>query len=50
MIESYYNQLAPFYHYLFADWEKGVVWHAQVLDGVIQEFSRAPFIRHRKAA
>jgi SAM-dependent methyltransferase len=38
MIESYYNQLAPFYRYLFPDWEKSVVWHAQVLDSVIQEF------------
>jgi SAM-dependent methyltransferase len=38
MIESYYNQLAPFYRYLFPDWEKSVPWHAQVLDEVIQEF------------
>ena len=38
MIESYYNQLAPFYRYLFQDWEKSVVSHAQVLDGVIREF------------
>lgn len=38
MIESYYNQLAPFYRYLFPDWEKSVIWHAQVLNSVIQEF------------
>ena len=38
MIEAYYNQLAPFYRYLFPDWEKSVVWHAQVLDSVIREF------------
>jgi SAM-dependent methyltransferase len=38
MIESYYDRLAPFYRYLFPDWEKSVVWHAQVLDSVIQEF------------
>jgi SAM-dependent methyltransferase len=38
MIESYYNQLAPFYRYLFLDWEKSVVWHAQVLDSIIREF------------
>jgi SAM-dependent methyltransferase len=38
MIESYYNQLAPFYRYLFEDWEKSVVWHAQVLDSVVREF------------
>ncbi len=38
MIESYYNQLAPYYRYLFQDWEKSVVSHAQVLDSVIREF------------
>jgi 2-polyprenyl-3-methyl-5-hydroxy-6-metoxy-1,4-benzoquinol methylase len=38
MIESYYNQLAPYYRYLFQDWEKSVVSHAQVLDKVIREF------------
>jgi SAM-dependent methyltransferase len=38
MIESYYNQLAPYYRYLFQDWEKSVVWHAEVLESVIQEF------------
>ncbi len=38
MVESYYDQLAPFYRYLFLDWEKSVVWHAQVLDSVIREF------------
>lgn len=38
MIKSYYNQLAPYYRYLFQDWEKSVVSHAQVLDSVIREF------------
>jgi SAM-dependent methyltransferase len=38
MIEAYYNQLAPFYRYLFQDWEKSVVWHAQVLDSVMREY------------
>jgi 2-polyprenyl-3-methyl-5-hydroxy-6-metoxy-1,4-benzoquinol methylase len=38
MIESYYNRLAPFYRYLFPDWEKSADRHAQVLDGVIREF------------
>ena len=38
MIESYYNQLAPYYRYLFRDWEKSVPWHGQVLNEVIQEF------------
>lgn len=45
MIESYYNQLAPFYRYLFLDWEKSVVSHAQVLDSVIREFF-GPQVRH----
>lgn len=38
MIASYYNQLASFYRYLFTDWKKSVVWHAEVLDSVIREF------------
>jgi SAM-dependent methyltransferase len=45
MIESYYNQLAPFYRYLFQDWEKSVVWHAEVLDSVIREFF-GPQVKH----
>jgi SAM-dependent methyltransferase len=36
MTASYYNQLAPFYRYLFQDWDRSVSWHAQVLDGVIR--------------
>ena len=38
MIESYYNHLAPYYRYIFQDWEKSVVWHAEVIDGVIREY------------
>lgn len=38
MIESYYNQLAPFYRYLYQDWEKSVLRQALVLDNVIREF------------
>ena len=38
MIESYYNQLAPFYRYLYPDWEKSVLRQAFVLDNVIREF------------
>jgi len=37
MIESYYNQLAPFYRYLFPDWERALFACAG-LDSVIQEF------------
>jgi SAM-dependent methyltransferase len=36
MIETYYNQLAPFYRYLFPDWENSVTRQAQVLDSLIQ--------------
>jgi SAM-dependent methyltransferase len=38
MIVQYYDQLAIYYRYLFSDWEKSVPWHAQVINGVIQEF------------
>jgi SAM-dependent methyltransferase len=38
VIEAYYNQLAPFYRYLFPDWERSVLWHAEVMDEVIQEY------------
>lgn len=38
MIESYYNQLTPFYRYLFPDWEASAERHAQFLDGVIREY------------
>ena len=37
MVEGYYDHLAPFYRYLFPDWEKSILWQAQVLDGVIRE-------------
>lgn len=37
MIESYYDQLAPYYRYLFPDWEKSMFKQAQVLDSLIQE-------------
>jgi SAM-dependent methyltransferase len=38
LIESYYDQLAPFYRYLFQDWEKSVLWHAQVIDSIIRDY------------
>jgi SAM-dependent methyltransferase len=38
VIESYYDRLAPFYRYLYRDWEESVLRHAQVLDGVIREY------------
>ena len=38
MIETYYNQLAPYYKFLFQDWEASVIRQAAALDGVIREF------------
>lgn len=37
MIESYYDQLALYYRYLFPDWEMSVLKQAQVLDSLIQD-------------
>jgi SAM-dependent methyltransferase len=37
MIESYYDQLAPYYRYLFPDWERSMLRQAGILDGLIQE-------------
>ena len=38
MIESFYDQLAPYYHYLYADWEASITQQAAVLDGIMREF------------
>jgi SAM-dependent methyltransferase len=38
MIETYYDQLAPYYKFLLQDWEASVLRQAAVLDGVIREF------------
>lgn len=38
MTDSYYNQLAPFYKYIYKDWEESVEKQAGVLDQVIQEY------------
>jgi 2-polyprenyl-3-methyl-5-hydroxy-6-metoxy-1,4-benzoquinol methylase len=37
MVDSFYNDLAPYYKYLFRDWDRSVDWHASVLDDVIRE-------------
>ena len=37
-MESYYQQLAPYYKYFYNDWEASVRHQAAVLGGVIQEF------------
>jgi len=38
MVVSFYDALAPYYKYLFKDWDASVTWHASVLDEVIHEF------------
>ncbi len=38
MPSTYYNRLAPYYKYLFLDWNTSVERQAAVLDGVIREF------------
>jgi SAM-dependent methyltransferase len=38
MIESFYDQLSPFYKYIFQDWNASVERHAGILDGVIREY------------
>jgi SAM-dependent methyltransferase len=42
MLESFYDQLAPYYKYLHQDWEASVVRQASVLAGVIREFFGEP--------
>ena len=38
MIESFYNTLAPYYKYIYANWDASVKRQAVVLDGVIREY------------
>lgn len=38
MLESFYDQLAPFYKYIFQDWNASVERHASILDEVIHEY------------
>ncbi len=38
MIESFYNQLSPYYKYIFQDWNASLERHAASLDGVIREY------------
>jgi SAM-dependent methyltransferase len=38
MTENYYDQMAPFYTYLYPDWEKSIQKQADQLDSVIREF------------
>ena len=38
MTETYYNGLAPYYKFIYPDWDKSVQRQAEALDSVIQEF------------
>jgi len=37
-IDAYYDQLAPYYKYIYADWDASVKRQAAALDGVIREY------------
>lgn len=37
-IETYYNQLAPYYKFMLQNWDASVIRQATQLDGVVQEF------------
>lgn len=39
MSEDFYNQLAPYYKYIYSDWDASVSRQAQALDHVIREFT-----------
>ena len=38
MTETYYNSLAPYYKFIYSDWDKSVQHQAELLDDVIREF------------
>lgn len=38
MTEAYYNGLAPYYKFIYPDWDKSLQRQAEALDSVIQEF------------
>jgi SAM-dependent methyltransferase len=38
VIAAFYDQLAPYYHYLYADWDASVKRQAAALDGIVREF------------
>jgi SAM-dependent methyltransferase len=50
VIEAFYDELAPYYKFLYADWEASVKRQAAALDGVIREFFGADARRILDAA
>jgi SAM-dependent methyltransferase len=37
IVDAFYNQLAPFYHLIFPDWEASIRHQATALDGILRE-------------
>lgn len=50
MTQAFYDQLSPFYHLLYPDWEASIVRQGRGLDAVLQEFGVAPRARILDAA
>lgn len=50
MTQAFYDQLSPFYHLLYPDWETSIVRQGRGLDAVLQEFGVAPPARILDAA
>ena len=42
MTDRFYDALAPYYKYIYQDWEASVTRQAKILDEIIKEFSRIP--------
>lgn len=42
MTDHFYDALAPYYKYIYQDWEASVARQAQILDGIIKDFCRIP--------
>jgi len=41
-VAAFYDQMAPFYHLIFEDWERSIARHADMLDAVIRQHWAAP--------
>lgn len=42
MTHQFYDQLAPYYKYIYQDWDASVTRQAKILDKVIREYSQTP--------
>lgn len=36
LIESFYDDLAPYYHLIFEDWDRSIVWQASILGPILE--------------